>query len=114
MGSCEIRTHAEPNLLKPSVLKKAIEGDVLGFNLNEDANTILSPLSWLISLQDDTEVLFLSTGDFKKLWSMHSRFQDQLLVLLRLNQNRCFRQLNTCTKHKLVFECLQMRKYYPG
>ena len=31
MGSCEVRSHTQPNLLKPTVVKKAIEGDILGF-----------------------------------------------------------------------------------
>lgn len=37
MGSCEVRCHTEHNLMKPIVLKKAIEGDVVGAPFNEDA-----------------------------------------------------------------------------
>ena len=70
MGSCEISSHTEPNLLKPIVLKKAVEGEILGCEFNEDKGRILSPLTWSISMQDNTEMLFLKHSDFKKLWYM--------------------------------------------
>lgn len=50
MGSCEIRSHTEHNLLKPTVIKKALEGDIIGALYNEDRDTILSPLTWLITM----------------------------------------------------------------
>ena len=30
MGSCEIRSHSVNDLLKPTIVKKAIAGDILG------------------------------------------------------------------------------------
>ena len=58
-GSIEIRRHKDTNLLKPFVVKKAIEGDILGF-VEGDGNYSASPLSWLVSMQPDTEVVFIS------------------------------------------------------
>ena len=50
MGSIEIRSHSVHNLLKPHVVKKAVEGDIIGSELNEDKNITLSPLTWLMSM----------------------------------------------------------------
>ena len=72
MGSCEVRSHTEHDLLKPIVLKKAIEGDVIGATFNEDAKQVLSPLTWLLSMQDFTEVVFFSREDFKILWNLQN------------------------------------------
>ena len=65
MGSVEVRLHNNyNNLLRPQVLKKAIEGDVLGFHEGDEGQTA-SPLSWIMSKQDDTEVIFLPKGVFQ-------------------------------------------------
>ena len=59
-GSCEVRKHVQHDLLKPIILKKAVEGDILGAQFNDDAAEVMSPLTWLISMQDYTEVIFFS------------------------------------------------------
>ena len=51
MGSVEIRRHNDFNLLKPFIVKKAIEGDVMGFAEGDD-NMTGSPLTWLVSMQN--------------------------------------------------------------
>ena len=114
MGSCEVRTHSVHNLLKPIVLKKSIEGDVIGAPFNEDAKQILSPLTWILSMQDFTEVVFFSREDFKILWNLLNQFTEQSLVVFKLNQNKFFRELNKCTKMHLVFECLDLKNFHPG
>ena len=50
MGSIEIRNHSEHKLLKPHIIKKAIEGDIIGSEINEDSAIMLSPMTWLISM----------------------------------------------------------------
>ena len=114
MGSCEVRSHTQPNLLKIIVVKKAIEGDIVGCLFNEDMSKVMNPLTWLMSMQDQTEVLFLTPDDFKKLWYLQRRFTEQFLVIHKLNQNKFFRQLNRCTKYMLVYECLDLKKFHPG
>lgn len=49
MGSVELRCHDGKNILKPYYIKKAIEGDVLGF-AEGDYNTSSNPLTWLIPM----------------------------------------------------------------
>ena len=49
MGSIEIRRHNDNSLLKPFIVKKAIEGDILGFAAG-DGNISGSPLTWLVSM----------------------------------------------------------------
>ena len=56
MGSIEIRRHNDFSLLKPLIVKKAIEGDILGF-AEGDHNLSSSPLTWFVSMQDQTEVI---------------------------------------------------------
>ena len=50
MGSVEIRNHSEHKLLKPNIIKKAIEGDIIGSEINEDSAIMLSPMTWSISM----------------------------------------------------------------
>lgn len=65
MGSVEVRLHNNyNNLLRPQILKKGIEGDVLGFHEGDEGQTA-SALSWIMSKQDDTEVIFLPKSEFK-------------------------------------------------
>ena len=47
MGACEIRKHNNKNLLKPYIVKKAIEGDILGWAEGDEAYSS-SPLSWIV------------------------------------------------------------------
>ena len=50
MGSAEVRLHNNyNNLLRPQVLKKAIEGDVLGFHEGDEGLTA-SPLNWIMAM----------------------------------------------------------------
>ena len=49
MGAVEVRKHQDNNLLKPYLVKKAIEGDVIGF-AEGDGNQSGSPLTWLVSM----------------------------------------------------------------
>ena len=62
-GSVEIRRHKNDNLLKPFVVKKAIEGDVIGW-ADGDCSYSSSPLTWIRAIQDDTEVIFISRSDW--------------------------------------------------
>lgn len=59
MGSVELRCHDGKSILKPYYIKKAIEGDVLGF-AEGDRNTSSNPLTWLIPMQQSTEVIFFT------------------------------------------------------
>ena len=45
-GSAEIRRHNNQNLLKPFIVKKAIEGDVIGW-AEGDCSYSSSPLTWI-------------------------------------------------------------------
>lgn len=47
MGSVEIRKHNNRDLLKPFVVKKAIEGDIIGWAEGDRADSS-SPLSWIV------------------------------------------------------------------
>lgn len=62
-GSVEIRRHNNNNLMKPYIVKKAIEGDVIGW-VDGDASNSSSPLSWLTSMQDNTEVVFINNHEW--------------------------------------------------
>jgi len=76
MGSIEVRSHNIHNLLKPTVLNKATEGEILGSKLDTANNAMMSPLTWLISMQEQTEVVYFSQEDFKKLWIMQRKFTE--------------------------------------
>ena len=56
MGSCEIRKHNNKNLLKPYIVKKAIEGDIVGWAEGDEAYSS-SPLSWIFVMQDNKIIL---------------------------------------------------------
>ena len=69
MGSCEVRKHNNKDLLKPYIVKKAVEGDILGW-ADGDCSYSSSPLSWIYVMQDNTEVIFIGKSDFEKLWGL--------------------------------------------
>ena len=98
MGSVEARKHDSGRPLRPYILKKAIEGDVLGFG-DGDCNATSCPLAWLISMQSQTEVLYLPTAEFLELWNLQKKFTEQQIVIQRLEQNNLFNALNTITKY---------------
>lgn len=52
MGAVEIRRHNDINLLKPYVVKKAIEGDIIGFVEDDSKDNTASALTWFMSMQD--------------------------------------------------------------
>ena len=51
MGSIEVRKHDNTRPLRPYIVKKAIEGDIIGF-ADGDNCASSSPLAWLISMQN--------------------------------------------------------------
>ena len=115
MGAVEIRRHNDINLMKPYVVKKAIEGDIIGFTDDEDSrDNTASALTWLMSMQEQTEVLFISKELWPDIWTLHKKFPEQQIVLQKLDQNLYFRRLNTTTKYHLVYENLDMKSYFPG
>ena len=69
MGSIEMRRHEDFSLLKPFIVKKAIEGDILGFTEGDD-NMSTSPLTWMVSMQEETEMIFISKEDWELLWGL--------------------------------------------
>ena len=75
---------------------------------------VMNPLAWLVSMQDQTEVVYFTSRDFKRLWYLQRRLSDHFLVIQTLTQNKFFRQLNRCTKYMLVHECVQLRLFHPG
>ena len=76
MGSVEIRRHNNRNLLKPYIVKKAVEGDIIGYKDGDD-NYSSSPLSWMTAMQNDTEVIFFNAEDFSELWGIQRKFTEQ-------------------------------------
>ena len=49
MGAVEIRRHNNKDLMKPYIVKKAIEGDIIGW-AEGDSSYSSSPLTWLIAM----------------------------------------------------------------
>ena len=49
MGSVEVRRHSNYALMKPYIVKKATEGDIIGF-AEGDGNNSASPLTWFVSM----------------------------------------------------------------
>ena len=76
MGSLEIRKHNNKDLLKPYVVKKAIEGDIIGWGKG-DKRYSSSALSWIVSMQDNTEVIFFTKSDWNKIWGLQKSFTEQ-------------------------------------
>ena len=68
-GAIEIRRHHDDDLLKPYVVKKAIEGDIIGWAEGDNSNSS-SPLSWLVSMQENSEIVFFSYKDWQVLWNI--------------------------------------------
>lgn len=112
-GSVEIRRHQNNDLLKPFIVKKAIEGDILGWS-EGDCNYSSSPLSWIRAIQDDSEVVFVTKEDWQQIWNLQRTFPEQQIVLQKLEQNCYFRELHTITKYHFVYESLEMKVFYPG
>ena len=69
MGSVEIRQHTDQNMMKPYVVKKAVEGDVIGFS-EGDGNETGNPLCWLVSMQEQTEVVWIPKERWEELWNL--------------------------------------------
>ena len=69
MGSLEVRKHNNKDLLKPYVVKKAIEGDIIGWAEGDGAYSS-SPLSFVYVMQDNTEVIFIAKSDWNQLWGL--------------------------------------------
>ena len=113
MGSVEIRRHNNKDLMQPYIIKKAIEGDIIGWAEGDHAYSS-SPLTWLISMQNDTEVVFISKKDWPHLWNIQRQFTEQQIVLQKLEQNNYFNKLNLQTKYHLVYESIELRVFYPG
>ena len=113
MGSVEIRRHNNKDLMKPYIIKKAIEGDIIGWAEGDHAYSS-SPLTWLISMQNDTEIVFISRKDWPHLWNIQRQFTEQQIVLQKLEQNNYFNKLNPQTKYHLVYESIELRVFYPG
>lgn len=113
MGSIEVRIHDSQNLLKPYVVKKAVEGDILGF-AEGDRNASSGPLSWLIAMQDQTEVIYIQRENWHDLWNLQLKFTEQQIVMLKLEQNKYFNKLNMVTKYHLIYECLELKVFFPG
>lgn len=114
MGSIEIRRHNCIDLLKPFIVKKAIEGDIIGFSEGDDQDNTASPLTWLLSMQDQTEVVFIKQEDWADIWNLQKKFTEQQIVLQKLEQNKNFKRLNMTTRYHLVYENLDMKSYFPG
>lgn len=115
MGSVEVRRHNDINLMKPYIVKKALEGDVIGFKEEQDSkDNTASALTWLMSMQDQTEVLFIPLEHWLDIWNLHKKFPEQQIVLQKLEQNIYFKRLNMTTKYHLVYESLESKSYYPG
>lgn len=68
-GSIELRVHDKEDFLKPVAVRKVVEGDILGFS-DGDGGISSCPLSWLVAMQTDTEVLFFEKKDFAKIWGL--------------------------------------------
>ena len=49
MGAIEVRRHTDTNPLKPYIVKKATEGEIIGF-AEGDGNYSASPLTWYNSM----------------------------------------------------------------
>ena len=49
MGSVEIRSHNEINLMRPIIIKKAIEGDIIGFAEGDERQST-SPMTWKVAM----------------------------------------------------------------
>ena len=62
-GSLEIRRHNNNDLLKPYIVKKAIEGDIIGWS-EGDCGYSSSPLTWIRAIQNDSEVIFIGRDDW--------------------------------------------------
>jgi hypothetical protein len=69
MGSVEVRLHSNSNLMRPIIIKKATEGDIIGFS-EGDGNVSASPLTWFISMQNNTEVIYIDQHDWTELWNL--------------------------------------------
>ena len=65
-GAIELRIHDKEDFLKPVLVRKALEGDILGFT-EGDGGISSCPLSWLVSMQSDTEVIFFEKKDFENM-----------------------------------------------
>ena len=88
-GAIEIRHHNKKpsidnpdprtqrqSLLKPFTIHKAIEGDILGFD-----KISKNPLTWLISMQDETEVLLLNKKEFYSLFNLQKQDPERQIIL---------------------------------
>ena len=80
MGAVEIRRHNNKDLMKPYIVKKAIEGDIIGW-AEGDSSYSSSPLTWLIAMQPDTEIVSMDKSSFMQLWNIQRKQTEQQIVL---------------------------------
>ena len=79
--------------MRPIIIKKAVEGDIIGFSEGDESQSS-SPMTWLISMQNQTEVIYLRPEDFKELWNLQLKFTEQQIVLQKLEQSKYFKMLH--------------------
>jgi len=98
---------------KPFIIKKAFEGDIIGF-FDGDNGVSASPLTWYITFTDATEIVWLEKDQFTELWKMQQKMTEQQVVLKDLETNASFAVLSNVTKYMLVYEHLEQHVYFPG
>jgi hypothetical protein len=60
---------------RPYIIKKAFEGDIIGF-FDGDDGLSASPLTWYITFTDATEIVWLEPEKFKELWKMQQKMTE--------------------------------------
>ena len=68
-GAVDVRKHQNTNIMKPFKVYKATEGDIIGFAEGDEGMTC-NPLTWLVAMQDYTEVIFFEPEPWEKLWKL--------------------------------------------
>lgn len=90
-GSVRIKNHSD-DILNPTVLGKYGEGKILGHD--SDNGITNNSQSWIITYDDETEILFFSKADFNQLWKIQLRETGRQIIEANIECNKLLRCLS--------------------
>jgi hypothetical protein len=107
-----VLSHAEEDTLKPRLLFKCIEGQIIGNEESDNGATSHSE-TWLLAYEN-SEVIFLKKDNFQKIWDHQRMNTNRQIILSSIQKNLVFSFLSLQLKYYLIYEKLQERVYQPG
>ncbi|CDW86062.1 tpr domain containing protein [Stylonychia lemnae] len=111
-GSVSVRNHTE-QIMKPRILCKALEGQILGYDEIDKENMSTHSQTWLVALET-TEIVFFKKETFKKIWDSQRLKTSNQIALALIEKNLFFSYLSKQSLYFFIYEGMKEIYYYPG